>query len=105
MHSGCFSLHGVSVRSPCLGQCSAGAVLRSPLYLSAVPTCKESDMMMTPSEFGVATILNDSSLYPTMPSLLPLDEYSVSSHSAVQDILGVLWYCVCLYTPLIMFTA
>lgn len=70
-------------------------VLRSPLYLSAVPTCKESDVMMTPSEFGVATVLNNSSLYPTTPSLPPPDEYSVSSLSAVQDIFGcVMVLCV-----------
>lgn len=60
--------------------------------------------MMTPSEFGVAAVLNDSSLYPTT-FFVPPDEYSVSSLSALQDILGVLWYCVCSYTPLIMFTA
>lgn len=61
--------------------------------------------MMTPSEFGVATVLIIPHFTQQPHSLLPLDEYSVSSLSAVQDILSVLWYCVCLYTPLIMFTA
>lgn len=95
MHSGCFSLHGVGVDGED-GVCCA--VLTSPLYLSAVPTCKESDVMMTPSDFGAATVLNDSSLYPATPSSPPW----MNTVSLLFLLFRTFWVCygiVCVFTP------